>query len=105
MLTDPAHPFSRVLLWMPRGNRVLGGHVVLLERLATALGNAGVKVRTDFSVDPDPAGVDLVHGFGLSATDIRRWHGRRVPVVLSSIYWPRDYRIDRGQPTLGARAV
>ena len=90
--------FRRVLLWMP-GNRVLGGHVVQMERTATALGDAGLEVRTDFSDDPDPTSVDLVHGFGLSAGDVRLWHRRGIPVVISTIYWPRAYRMGPGRPS------
>jgi len=94
----------RVLLWMPNGKRVPGGHVVQLERTAEALGDAGVEVIVEFSTDPPSVDVDLVHGFGLDAADIRAWHTRGVPVVLSSIYWDRAYRTADG-PRPSARAL
>jgi glycosyltransferase involved in cell wall biosynthesis len=96
---------ERVLLWMPSGRRVLGGHVVQIERTARALGEIGLETRIDFSREPEPIDVDLVHGFGLHAPDIRRWHARGVPVVLSSIYWDRDYRLGDGTQRLGARRI
>ena len=34
--------------------------------------------------------MDLVHGFGLRAADIRLWHSRGIPVAVSTIYWDRD---------------
>lgn len=89
---------------MPNGSRVPGGHVVQIERTAQALGDAGIEVVTEFSPDPAPVEVDLVHGFGLDAADIRRWHTRRVPVALSSIYWDRAYRTGDG-PRPGARTL
>lgn len=89
---------------MPKGTRVPGGHVVQIERTAEALGHAGFEVILEFSAGPPPVDVDLVHGFGLDAADIRAWHTRGVPVVLSSIYWPRAYRTADG-PRPSARAL
>lgn len=95
---------ERVLLWMPRGARVPGGHVVQLEKTARALGEAGLQVTTETSPDPYFDGIDLVHGFGLSAEEIRHCHTRRIPVALSTIYWDRSYRTDGGRPRApGAR--
>jgi glycosyltransferase involved in cell wall biosynthesis len=84
---------------MPHGNRVFGGHVVQLENTARILSERGLKIRTDFSTEPEPDRVDLVHGFGLDVSDIRRWHSRGVPVVLSTIYWDRTYRLARKSQT------
>jgi glycosyltransferase involved in cell wall biosynthesis len=90
---------------MPRGKDVPGGHVVQLEKTARVLREAGLKVHTDFAVEPEPYDVDLVHGFGLDATDIRMWHSRGVPVVVSTIYWDLVYRLDGPRLKLGARAL
>ena len=105
----PEHPSGaapeHVLLWMPGGKRVLGGHVVQLERTAQALRDAGLTVDTSFSSAPEATDVDLVHGFGLRAADIRRWHRRGVPVVVSTIYWDRGYRIAGADREVTARAL
>jgi glycosyltransferase involved in cell wall biosynthesis len=93
---DPRAPVGRVLLWMPGGRRVLGGHVVQLEKTARALAEAGLDVVTEFTDTPPTTEVDLVHGFGLSTDHVRHWHRRGVPVVLSTIYWDRHYRHDGG---------
>ncbi len=90
---------------MPHGKSMLGGHVVQIEKTAHALGQKGVDVLTDFSDDPPLTGIDLVHGFGLSAAQIRRCHTGRAPVALSPIYWDRSYRADGFDRKLGARAV
>jgi glycosyltransferase involved in cell wall biosynthesis len=90
---------------MPSGRRVLGGHVVQLEKTAAALGQAGLEVATEFSPTPRSTGFDLVHGFGLEAKDIRYWHSRGVPVALSTIYWERSYRMDGGGRRPSTRAV
>jgi glycosyltransferase involved in cell wall biosynthesis len=95
----------RVLLWMPRGGRMPGGHVVQIEKTARALGDAGVEVLCDYSSEPDLVDIDLVHGFGLSSTEIRRCHTRRVPVAMSTIYWDRSYRSDGVSQRLGARSL
>ncbi len=94
----------RPLLWMPHESRVSGGHVVQLEQTARALRRLGLDVRTDFSADPDPQDVTLVHGFGLHASDVHPWHWRGVPVVVSSIYWDQHYRAEGGEHRLRARA-
>jgi glycosyltransferase involved in cell wall biosynthesis len=90
---------------MPGGKRVLGGHVVQLERTAQALRDAGLEVDTSFSSVPESSDVDLVHGFGLRAADIRYWHSRGIPVALSTIYWNRAYRTSRTERELTARIL
>lgn len=99
--TRPLQP----LLWMPHESRVSGGHVVQLEQTARALRRLGIEARTDFSADPDPEGVTLVHGFGLHAPDVHVWHWRGVPVVASTIYWDQRYRADGGGRRVGPRAI
>ncbi len=81
----------RVLMWMPAGDLVPGGHRVQLVETAAALRELGVDVTERDGDDPD-TDVDLVHGFGLDAEQIHRFRRRRVPVVLSPIYWELDYR-------------
>jgi len=84
---------------------VQGGHTVQLEKTARALRQVGLEITTEMSPEPELDGIDLVHGFGLRAAEIRHCHTRRVPVALSTIYWDRSYRTDggggRGRP--GAR--
>ena len=84
---------------------MLGGHVVQLERTAHALRDAGVEVDTSYSSTPDATDVDLVHGFGLRAADIRYWHTRGVPVALSTIYWDRAYRTTRSERDVTTRTL
>ena len=96
---------EHVLLWMPGGKRVLGGHVVQLERTAQALRDVGLEVDTSFSSTPEATDVDLVHGFGLRAADIRRWHSRGIPVAVSTIYWDREYRTTRADRDMTARSL
>ena len=90
---------------MPHGKGMLGGHVVQIEKTARALGQKGVAAVTDFSDDPPLTDIDLVHGFGLNAAQIRRCHTRRVPVALSPIYWDRSYRAEGPPRKLGARST
>jgi hypothetical protein len=90
---------------MPSGRRVLGGHVVQLERTAAALAAVGLDVQTEFTPTLPSSGFDLVHGFGLEAKDIRYWHSRGVPVALSTIYWERSYRMDGGGRRPSTRAL
>ena len=65
-----------------------------IEKTACALGETELEVLTDFSDEPELIDIDLVHGFGLSSTEVRRCHTRHVPVALSPIYWDRSYRSD-----------
>jgi glycosyltransferase involved in cell wall biosynthesis len=90
---------------MPHERRISGGHVVQLEETARSLRRLGIDARTDFSTDPDPTDVSLVHGFGLNAADVHQWRWRGIPVVLSSIYWDQRYRAEGGKRRLGARAA
>jgi glycosyltransferase involved in cell wall biosynthesis len=96
---------ANVVLWMPRGGDMPGGHIVQIEKTARALAATGLTVACDYSDDPDLAAVDLVHGFGLSPAEIRRGHVHRVPVVMSTIYWDRAYRSDGPDRRPGPRAV
>ncbi len=79
--------------------------MVQIERTATALARCGLQVLSDFSTAPELDGVDLVHGFGLTAAEIRRCHTRRVPVAVSTIYWDRAYRSDGADRRPGVRTL
>jgi glycosyltransferase involved in cell wall biosynthesis len=81
----------QVLLWMPEG-KVPGGHRVQLEKTAEALRALGLGVRIEDGCEPDLSDIDVVHGFRLSAEQIRRCRLAGVPVALSTIWWSRDYR-------------
>src|ERR1700683_3085007 len=98
-------PDWRILLWMPRGGQMPGGHVVQIDKTARALEEMGLQVIRDFSSEPELTDVDLVHGFGLTSTEIRRCHRRRGPVTLSTIYWERAYRSDGPDQRPGARTM
>lgn len=102
---DRSEDIGRVLLWMPRAGDIPGGHVVQIEKTARALAASGLEVGCDYSDGPDLSGVDLVHGFGLSPAEIRLCHTRRVPVVLSTIYWDRSYRAEGPGGRPSARAL
>ena len=82
-----------------------GGHVVQIDKTARALEEMGLRVVRDFSSEPELTDIDLVHGFGLTSTEIRGCHRRRVPVTMSTIYWERSYRSDGPDQRLGARSI
>lgn len=87
------HPIEAVL-WMPRGLRISGGHVVQLEETARALEMYGVRARIDFTQEVDLTGVDIVHGFCLIPGDVHYCRSRGLPVVVSPIYWDVRYGRD-----------
>jgi glycosyltransferase involved in cell wall biosynthesis len=90
---------------MPRAGDIPGGHVVQIEKTAGALAAAGLHVRCDYSERPELSSVDVVHGFGLSPSEIRLCHRHRVPVALSTIYWDRSYRAEGQGGRPSARAL
>ena len=98
-------PDWRILLWMPRGGQMPGGHVVQIDKTARALEEMGLQVIRDFSSEPELTDIDLVHGFGLTSTEVRRCHRRRVPVAMSTIYWERSYRSDGPDQRPRARSI
>ena len=83
----------RVLLWMPDGDRVPGGHRVQIDQTARYLRSFGAEV--DVCLLDEPAcglsDYQVVHGFGLSIQAIRAIRVAGPKVVLSTIYWSRDY--------------
>lgn len=81
-----------VLIWCPRGSEIPGGHVVQLRETARALRNLGVRTRESTSLDPPMEDVDLVHGCGLDARQVHQCRQVGLPVLLSTIYWDRQYR-------------
>ncbi len=105
---DSAHqtPDWRILLWMPRGGQMPGGHVVQIDKTARALeedgsaGCTGLLERT------------RAHRYRLGPwlridldRDPRLSHRRRVPVTMSTIYWERSYRSDGPDQRPGARSI
>ena len=82
----------RALLWMvPDGASTPGGHVTQWHKTADALRAIGVDAQESDAARPNLKDVDVVHGFGLVTDQIRRARERRIPVVLSTIYWSSDY--------------
>lgn len=81
----------KVLMWMPRGGTIPGGHVVQLEQTARALQSQGVQVRVSREDTPVLDDLDIVHGMGLSAREVEMCRRRGLPVVLSSIYSGMSY--------------
>jgi glycosyltransferase involved in cell wall biosynthesis len=96
----------KTLLWMIEGDPTIrGGHQVQLAKTAEALATLGLEVSTSGDPDQSVSGFDIVHGFGLSPTFLRRVRQARIPVVQSTIYWGRDYRLGLLDATRGHRAV
>jgi len=91
---DAGHPL-RVLMWMPSDHVIPGGHRVQMYETGRALRELGVCVREDIVRQPDLTDIDLVHGFGLTAEDVRYCRNRGRPVLLSTIYWELSYRYYR----------
>jgi len=79
-------------MWMPHGHDIPGGHRIQMEKTAEALAEIGVLVRIETSTKPCLTEVELVHGFGLRASEVRYCRVNGLPVVLSTIYWSRKYR-------------
>ena len=82
----------KVLMWMPRGWNVPGGHRVQLQRTAAALEDLGVSV-TQCHQEVAPVGYwSIIHGFGLRPSEVRYARDSADRVVISTIYWNRRYR-------------
>ena len=92
-LNNQAMP--RVLMWMPSGSDIPGGHRVQFDLTSDALQRLGVPLRTSTDPDPDMTDVDVVHGFGLSADQVQSCRSMGLRVALSTIYWGCDYRIEQ----------
>ena len=84
-------PPLRALLWMIDGDKVPGGHRVQIDQTAAHLTELGANVRVSFAADEQPGDYDVIQGFGLPPTALRDCRRNRVPVLLSPIYWSRDY--------------
>lgn len=59
---------------------------------AAALRVVGLAVTESTAIEPDLDNIDLVHGFGLNASEIQLCRRAHLPVALSTIYGPRSYR-------------
>lgn len=79
------------LIWIRSGNEILGGHRLQAEKTAECLRTIGVDVTVSTGTDPPLDGFTLVHGFGLSPSDVRRCRERGLAVCLSTIYCSRRY--------------
>ena len=91
-MTGPA-----VLMWAPAVSPV-GGHRVQQSMTAAALRDLGWDVTVSHEPAQAVAGFDLVHGFGLSLSQVRRARLSGARVVLSSIHWAKSYRLGYGHP-------
>lgn len=83
--------FMRVLFWMDGGSRVPGGHLIQAEQTAIAVRRRGIEAIVSHGEKQDLNGFDLVHGFGLPPRHLRSCRDHGVPIVMSTIYWSRDY--------------
>ncbi len=91
----------RVLLWMAGAGIIPGGHKTQLEQTSRHLQILGVDAEVSFEDNPDIEGFDLVHGFSLSPSHIRRCRQRGLPTALSTIYWSKAYT--SSQQSIGNR--
>ena len=85
---------TKVLLWMPDGDRVPGGHRVQFEKTLHALQTEGIKASLSYALAPRFE-CDIVHGFALSPVQARQCRSAGRPLVLSTIYWSRAYAAHR----------
>lgn len=87
-----------LLLNRPRNLPWKGGDQVQEDATARRLRDLGVDVAQSDALEPDLAGVDVVHLFNLiGGWTLRQFrHARRrgVPVVISTIYNPRQYAMN-----------
>jgi len=104
MAQNAERPLS-VLLWMPRGGDIPGGHRIQLDSTAAALVRLGVGVEVAVNDQPDFRSCAVVHGFGLGADEIHYARSQGRPVALSTIYWDRSYRADRSGGGLSLRSL
>lgn len=78
-------------MWIPFAGDVHGGHRVQLERTGAALRELGVDVT--HALTPElPSGADVIHGIGLTATQVRAARRYGAVVAISPVYWARRYR-------------
>lgn len=87
----------RVLVWTPTAQEIPGGHRVQLDNTTHALRAAGVEVQRSSDEIPPMEGIDLVHGYGLSTSQVRHLRLRGVPVCLSTIYCSRRWSLGLDQ--------
>lgn len=76
----------RVLLWMPSGDEIPGGHRIQIEQTSKHLRELAVCTDISFSDKPELGGLDIVHGFGLTPAQSRRCKQLNIPLAVSSIY-------------------
>ena len=62
-----------------------------IDQTAAHLSALGVNVQVSFTADVRPEDYDIIQGFSLPLDVMRRSRNLQVPVVLSTIYWGREY--------------
>lgn len=88
-----------VLMWMPSASEIPGGHVIQSQSTARALRGLGISVTETVDQNPPLAGIDVVHGFGLSPQQAARCRREGTRLAISTIYWGLGYRAPRlGRP-------
>ncbi|MEX2659941.1 MAG: glycosyltransferase [Acidimicrobiales bacterium] len=87
----------RVLMWTPAAQEIPGGHKVQMERTASAVRSLGVDVVEAIDEEPPIEGFSVVHGYGLSAQQVRRSREGGTPVCLSTIYCSRRWSLGLDQ--------
>jgi glycosyltransferase involved in cell wall biosynthesis len=105
-LRDEEGKVMRILMHIrPDWREHPGGDVVQLQRWAFWLQEFGVQVILSAEEQPDLHGIDLVHlhnvgrAYSLLAT-LEHCHRRRVPTVLTTLYWPEEDFERFGRPGL-----
>jgi glycosyltransferase involved in cell wall biosynthesis len=78
----------RVLFWMREAREIPGGHRMQMQKTAAAVRALGADVSVSMEPDPSFDGFDIVHGFFLSAHELRRARRAGCMVALSTIYNP-----------------
>lgn len=90
---------------MISGDVVPGGHRVQIDQTARHLRELGVGADVEFGQHPAFDRYDVVHGFGLPATALRQCRSAGMPIVLSTIYWSRDYTAGRTKERWSPRSL
>ncbi len=76
----------KVLVWL-NGSVNFGGHEVQLTELIPELVALGVDVALTEREPESFRSLDVVHGLGLSPSQVRSCRRAHLPVVLSTVYW------------------
>ena len=92
----------RVLFFLGAAD-IPGGHGTQFRETIRELARLGVETRQVSSegtlTESDLDGIDVVHAFWPTPEALRLARNRRIPVVVSTVYWPRDRRHSLDLPT------